>query len=253
MDEDEDQRLFLLGVRAVPERLARRSGFPFDLAFVPDLDLTMGKPVTFFVGENGSGKSTLLEAIASLARLPVSGGSRNELSSSHGPDQVSALASVLRPVFRRRPKDGYFFRAEFHAHFASLLEERAVDPDFRDDPYKLYGGRSLHTRSHGESFLSLMERRIGSGLYLMDEPEAALSPQRQLTLLALMAQLVATVPCQFVIATHSPILLTYPDADIVSFDEPSLPRVRLEETSHYQITRQILSEPARFWRHLKNG
>ena len=122
----------------------------------------------------------------------------------------------MRFSFARRPRDGYFFRAEFQAHFASLLDQRRADPDFCGDPYSRYGGRSLHTRSHGEAFLAVMLNRMESGVVVMDEP----------------------------------VLLTFPQADIVSFDETPLRSVRLEDTSHYQITRGILEAPERYWRQL---
>jgi predicted ATPase len=240
---------FLLNVRALPERLTT-PGFPFDLPFVPELDLGFSHPVTFFVGENGTGKSTLLEAIAYLARLPVSGGGREELSADHAPEGASALGAALRPSFRKRPRDGYFLRAEFHAHFASLLDQRDQDRDFHGDPYARYGGKSLHARSHGESFLALIQGRLRGGLILLDEPESALSPQRQLTLLTMMAGMVARQTVQFIIATHSPILLTYPGAHIVSFDDPTLPTIALRDTKHYQITKGILDSPDRYWKHL---
>ncbi len=241
---------YLTRVTARADRLEGTSGFPFELPFVAGLDLSFGTPVTFFVGENGSGKSTLLEAIAQLCRLPVSGGGRNELGAGHGPQTDTDLASILRPAFRRQPPDGYFFRAEFQAHFASLLEARGADPDFQEDPYSRYGGRSLHTRSHGEAFLEILASWMRPGILLMDEPESALSPQRQLTLLAWMSKLVRRSDVQFVIATHSPILLTFPGATIVSFDGGLLRRVTLEETDHYTITRGILEAPARYWKHL---
>src|SRR5262245_55993622 len=135
---------YLTGVRVVPERLPEQRRFPFSLPFVAGLDLQLRSPVTFFVGENGSGKSTLLEAIAVLSRLPVSGGARSDLGAAHGPELESELSRVLRPAFVRQPSDGYFLRAEFHAHFASLLDQRAHDPDFvrSGDPYQLYGGQS---------------------------------------------------------------------------------------------------------------
>ncbi len=241
---------YLSGVRVLPDRIPKGEPFPFSLPFVAKLNLAFTSAVTFFVGENGSGKSTLLEAIAALSQLPVSGGSKNENADQHGPERESELSRVLRPTFRRKPKDGYFFRAEFHAHFASLLEARAADPDFWGDPYRIYGGRSLHTRSHGESFLEVLQNRIGKGLYLLDEPESALSPQRQLVLLAAISDRVAAGDAQFIIATHSPILLTYPEARIVSFDDPKLGIVSLRDTSHYQVTRGILESPERFWKHL---
>lgn len=242
---------YLVGLRVVPERVPLNASHPFNLPLLRDLDLSFRTAVTYFVGENGAGKSTLIEALAALCHLPVSGGGMNELADHHGPEDDSVLAQALRPVFRRRPHDGYFLRAEFQAHFASLLENRAADPDFLGDPYRLYGGRSLHTRSHGEALLAVLQNRIGEGLFLFDEPESALSPQRQLALLALMYRLVAANKSQFVIATHSPILLTYPGADIVSFDDARLPRIQLEQTEHYQITRGILDSPERYWRHLR--
>lgn len=228
-----------------------RATFPASLPFVRELDLRFESAVTFFVGENGSGKSTLLEAIAELCGLPVGGGGRNDLAADHSPHARSELAPVLRAGFdRRRPRDGYFFRAEFQAHFASLLEARRADPDFNGDPYARYGGRSLHTRSHGEAFLEVFRSWMTPGIILMDEPEAALSPQRQLALLAQMAELVRGGEVQLVIATHSPVLLTFPGATLLSFDDADLRPVRLEETSHYQITRGILECPERYWRHL---
>ena len=244
---------YLAGLRVIAERMPSDGNYPFCLPFVQHLDLTISSPVTIFVGENGSGKSTLLEAIAVLSRLPVSGGARADLGAGHAPAERSALADVLRPSFRRRPRDGYFLRAEFQAHFASLLDARAADAEFvGGDPYTLYGGKSLHGRSHGEAFLAVIQNRFEEGLFLLDEPEAALSPQRQLVLLAQMHALVEAGAAQFLIATHSPILMTYPDAELVSFDDPALPSMNLEETSHFQITRGMLENPARYWKHLRN-
>ncbi|HEX6463178.1 MAG TPA: AAA family ATPase [Vicinamibacterales bacterium] len=139
---------YLLSLR-LKEGAASGDEYPFSLPLIRCLDIEFTVPVAFFVGENGTGKSTVIEAIAALCKLPVSGGSRNELAGNHGPDTSSALAQYLRPAFRRRPPDAYFLRAEFQAHFASLLDARNADPDFRmgGDPYQHYGGRSLHTRS----------------------------------------------------------------------------------------------------------
>jgi len=186
-----------------------------------------------------------------LCDLPVAGGGKNERADIRGPGTHAALAPFLRPSFAKRPADSYFFRAELQAGFATLLDAREADPDFRrhGDPYARYGGRPLHTRSHGEAFLSVLTNRLESGLYFLDEPESALSPQRQLALLAAMRDRVEH-GAQFVIATHSPVLLTYPGATIVSCDGPALHEVRLEDTSHYQITRGILEHPARYWKHL---
>ncbi len=224
--------------------------FPTSLPFVRQLDLRFENSTTFFVGENGSGKSTLLEALAELCELPGGGGGRNERADLRAPHAHSELAPLLRAGFKRRPRDAYFFRAEFQAHFASLLEERRANPDFGGDPYARYGGRSLHTRSHGEAFLAMFASWMAPGIILMDEPEAALSPQRQLALLVQMARLARAGNVQFVIATHSPILLTFPDAVLISFDGGAIRPTRLQDTAHYQITRGILENPDRYWQHL---
>lgn len=181
---------YLRNVKILPERVEDSGRYPFHLRWAAGLDLAFQRGVTFFVGETGSGKSTLLEAVAALCGYPVTGGGKNESADAHGLQESSALAIALRPSWSERPRDGYFFRAETLVEFASLLDQRREDPDFWGDPYQRYGGQSLHTRSHGEAFLALFGNRLGQGLYLLDEPEAALSPQRQLALLARMADLV---------------------------------------------------------------
>lgn len=238
------ERLYLREDAVLP------SGYPANLPFVHSLDIRFSNAVTFFVGENGSGKSTLLEAIAALCGLPVGGGGRNELADFETPHSASELAPFVRGAFRRSPPDGYFFRAEFQAHFATLLEQRRADPHFSGNPYTRYGGRSLHTRSHGEAFLEVFAAWFHSGLVLMDEPEAALSPQRQLALLVKMAKLAESGNVQFVIATHSPIILTFPGATLLAFDGRQIAKTRLEDTSHFQITKGILESPQRYWQHL---
>ena len=225
--------------------------FPLQLPWIQDFELEFTTPVTFFIGENGSGKSTLLEALAERSGLPAGGGSPAEFGVGYTPENQAALTPFLRAGFRRKPRDGYFFRAEHQAHLAALLEAREKDPEFLGNPYGLYGGKSLLTRSHGEAFLELMRNRLQAGLFLMDEPEAALSPTRQLSLLALIADRVEGTRSQFVIATHSPILLTYPGATILSFDEGALKVVSLEDTDHYQVTRDILANPEQYWKHLR--
>lgn len=239
------QRLFLRADAQLPE-----GEFPGTLPLVRALDVWFTTTVTFFVGENGSGKSTVLEAIAELSGLPVAGGGRNELADIRAPHARSELVPFVRGAFRRRPTNGYFFRAEYQAHFASLLEERRADPDFHSDPYARYGGRSLHTRSHGEAFLEMFKAWLKPGMILMDEPEAALSPQRQLALLSQMARVDKSGGAQFVIATHSPIILTFPGATLLSFDGDRVEPVRLEDTTHFQVTKGILDAPQRYWKHL---
>jgi predicted ATPase len=242
--------VFLERVFVKPDAMFRDEEFPGTLPFVRELDLRFTHAVTFFVGENGSGKSTVTEAVAELCGLPVGGGGRNELADLRTPHARSELAPFLRAAFRKRPRDGYFFRAEFQAHFASLLEHRKADPDFWWDPYERYGGQSLHTRSHGEAFLAMFSSWMTPGLIVMDEPEAALSPQRQLSLLAQMARLVRRGGVQFVVATHSPILMTFPGATLLLFEEGRIEATRLQDTSHYHITKGILEHPERYWQHL---
>jgi predicted ATPase len=240
-----DGKPYLSGIYAVPERIPAEDRFPYNLSFVRGLDLDLDRPLTFFVGENGSGKSTLLEAIAEVSGFHAAGGGKEELAEPTR--DRSELSRALRPRFRHRPRDGFFFRAETLVNFATLLEQRREDPDFDDDPYMRYGGQSLHHRSHGEAFLAVFQHRIHDGLFLIDEPEAALSPQRQLSLMYLLRDRVERGRTQFIVATHSPILLTFPGAAIVSFDEGALRRVAIEETRHYQITRGILECPERYW------
>lgn len=241
---------YLIGAEIVPEAIVNER-YPFNLQAIRSLNLRILRPVTFFVGENGTGKSTLIEALAELCGFPASGGGRNECASSHAPESKAALTPALRPKFKKTPRDGYFFRAEFQSHFGSLLDQRRRDPDFRGDPYARYGGRSLSTRSHGEAFLAVFLERVGEGLYLFDEPESALSPQRQLPLLAHMHQLVSEGTSQFIIATHSAILLTFPEAEILSFDGEVIHSGKLKETPQYQITKGVLDSPKRYWKHLR--
>ena len=232
-------------------QIPRDQRFQFSIPWMhQQFELNFPNAVTFFVGENGSGKSTLIEAIASLCGYPVSGGGTNDATSRFGPEKDSELAHAMYPNFRKRHRDGYFLRAEFYAHFASLLEERERDPDFNSDPYKRYGGKSLHQQSHGESFLALLQNRFRSGLFLLDEPEAALSPQRQLSLLAMILNWVSEGKSQFIIATHSPILMTYPGATIINFDSDRLEEIPFEETTHYHLTRGILENPNFYWKNL---
>jgi predicted ATPase len=236
---------YLLGVSTVAKRIPDRNRFPFDLPFVSSLDLELSPTVTFLVGENGSGKSTFLEGLADLCGYPSTGGGRSELADARAPG--AELAAVLRPRFKHRPTDGFFFRAETTYGFSDLLDRRKDDPDFREDPYGRYGGRSLHRRSHGEAFLAILENRVSHGLFLLDEPESALSPRRQLAFLRWLAGRVFDGRCQFVIATHSPILLTFPGATIRSFDDPALPEVAVTDTEHWEVIAGVVREGHRFW------
>lgn len=242
---------FLKQLRVEPDRIENWSEFPFNIDRLSSLDLRFNAPITIFVGENGSGKSTLLEAIADLSGLPVQGGAKCDRSAGAEADSESPLAQALRPAFSRRPKDGYFFRAENQAHFANLLDERQKDPWFNGDPYQSYGGKSLHHQSHGEAFLSVILNRMQSGMFLLDEPEAALSPARQLILMARIDALAASGRCQFFISTHSPLLMTLPGAELLSLDANPIAPTSYVETEHYLVTRSLLMNPGLFWERIR--
>ncbi|MCI9068659.1 MAG: AAA family ATPase [Lachnospiraceae bacterium] len=209
--------------------------------------LDFKKNITFFVGENGTGKSTLTEAIAVACGFNPEGGTADYRFSTF--DDVSELGRALRVVRGfRRPKNGYFFRAESFFNVASKAE------DYRDGTaksvyYARYGGRSLHEQSHGESFLAYFQSFVEAGLYIMDEPEAALSPQRQLALFIQIAGM-AERGSQFVIATHSPILLAIPGAEIYSFDGEGLAPCDYEETESYRLTELFINERERIIKEL---
>lgn len=210
--------------------------------------LSFDASVTILVGENGTGKSTLLEAIAVACGFNPEGGSRNFQFSTN--DTHSALHESLRVVRRAFPKDGYFLRAESLYNVATNLEQLDRQPAFSRKLIESYGGRSLHKQSHGESFLALVQNRLGgNGLYLFDEPEAALSPMRQLTLLAEIDRLVKA-NSQLIIATHSPILMAYPGAQILELSAEGIRAVDWRETEHYQVTKRFLDDPARMLRYL---
>ncbi len=203
--------------------------------------LAFHKPVTFLVGENGSGKSTLLEAIAVNFGFNPEGGSRNfSFASADTHSGLHRLIRLSKGV--QRPKDGYFLRAESFYNVATEVDR--LDEN-TDDLLEAYGGKSLHKQSHGESFLALVLHRFrGNGLYLLDEPEAALSPTRQLSLLAAIHQLVCR-HSQFIIATHSPILMAYPNAEILELGHGAIRTIDYRETEPYQITKAFLDHPQR--------
>jgi predicted ATPase len=223
-----------LRTQVVRERIADPSAYPFSIPAVAQVDgLTLHPRVTYFVGENGSGKSTLLEGIAVAAGFNPEGGTMNFHFSTRSSE--SSLGPALRLVRSvRRPRTGFFLRAESFFNVATTIEQLGVVDS--------YGGRSLHEQSHGESFIALALHRFGpNGLYILDEPEAALSPLRQMSMLRRMHDLVQQ-GCQFIVATHAPILLAYPEAWIYELDENGLRRVEYDETSTVRVTRDFLGE-----------
>jgi len=203
-------------------------------------------PVTFLVGENGSGKSTLIEAIAVAFGFNPEGGSRNFTFSTT--DSHSELWKHISLAKGARPRDGFFLRAEAVYNVASNIDEMdSEEYEFIEPPPIIdgFGGVSLHEQSHGESFLAIVQNRFfGNGLYILDEPEAALSPTRQMTLLLEIDRLVKD-HSQLIIATHSPILMAYPKAQILQFGENGIEEVSFKDTEHYRITKLFLDQPER--------
>lgn len=197
-------------------------------------------PVTFFTGENGSGKSTLLEAVAVAYGFNPEGGTRNFHFSTR--DTHSDFSSALRlRKGVKKPQDGFFLRAESFYNVASKVDDYAAESIGRINYLDYYGGRSLHCQSHGESFLALMQNRFhGNSIFILDEPEAALSPQRQLTALLMIGRL-AKEGSQFIIATHSPILLGLPGAQNLCFDDGDLHPITYEETEVYQVMEMFIN------------
>jgi predicted ATPase len=232
-------RNFLVELRLLRENVPSFTEYPFTIPAINGLDeLIFEHPVTFLVGENGAGKSTLLEAIAARWGLNPEGGSRNFNFSTRA--SHSGLKNVLRlSRSARRPRDGFFLRAESYFNVATEIENLDREPG-GPPIIGSYGGKSLHEQSHGESFFALFMNRLrGDGFYLLDEPEAALSPSRQLAFLSRLHELVEA-GCQFIIATHSPILMAYPNAQILLLaDGPPRP-VAYHYTEHYSVTRNFL-------------
>ncbi|QED47958.1 AAA family ATPase [Cytobacillus dafuensis] len=232
--------MFLKRITLLQNNIPSYSQYPFSIPSIKSMDeIILKKNVTFFVGDNGSGKTTLLEAIAEKCGFNTAGGGRNNSYEVHA--SVSSLGEFIRLSWMPKVTNGFFLRAESFYHFASHLDE-VDDTGFRD-----YGGVSLHEQSHGESFLSLFLNRFkGEAIFLLDEPEAALSPQRQLSFMRIIRDLTQNEQAQFIIATHSPILLGFPDATILNFDKGEISEIGYEDTDHYQITKYFLQHRERF-------
>ncbi len=212
--------------------------YPYCIPAIKNLGvLPLHPKVTFFIGENGTGKSTLLEAIAVADGFNAEGGTRNFNFSTR--ESHSDLYRILTPVrgARKARHDSFFLRAESFYNVATMIDQLGLTTD----PRSPYGTTSYHEQSHGEAFLTLFAQRFGgNGLYLLDEPESALSPSRQLTFLAGLHDLVQR-NSQLIIATHSPIIMAYPNAKILCFTETGIEEVDYEDTDHYKVTKAFMT------------
>ena len=227
------QRMYLEKIRLLHEKIESHDEYPFNLPVVQNFEELKFHPhVTFIIGENGSGKSTLIEAIAILMKLNAEGGNKNHRFSTASTH--SDFYKYLRPSRGvSLPKDSFFLRAESFYNVASAIDGYGS--------INAYGGKSLHDQSHGESFWSLITYKFrGNGFYVLDEPEAALSPIRQMAMLTRMHELVSQ-NSQFIIATHSPILLAYPNSKIYEIRDGYLCEAYYEETEHYRVTKDFLN------------
>ena len=230
-------------------RIRDPSHYAFQLPALREFStLELHPHVTFFVGENGSGKSTLLEAIAVANGLNPEGGSRNMVFDTRESHSQLYKALVCAKHHGMVP-DAWFLRAESLFNVATEIENLDAAPANARRIIDSYGGKSLHEQSHGESFMALVKNRFRQGLYFLDEPEAALSPQRQLQFLVLLDHLIEQ-NSQLVIATHSPIIMAYPNSQIFSFGEDGIRPVEYKDTEHYQITKLFLDSPERMLKHL---
>jgi predicted ATPase len=228
---------FLAYVSLNEDRVDERR-FEFSVpSIMRGLPLPLTKPVTFFVGENGSGKSTLLEALAWCVGFPSLGG-HNQKSFAEDSDG-HALGAALKLSWRQKVSDGFYLRAETFFSWVRYMQDVGSP-----------AGDAFANCSHGEAFLKLFEDRFEDGMYLLDEPEAALSPNRCISFLSIIDQLAKRKTAQFIIATHSPILLCYPDADILAFSPQGIRKIEREECEHITLTRDFLKAPERYFRHL---
>jgi predicted ATPase len=236
------------------ERVTDPTLYPFSVPAIAALTwLDFHSRVTFFTGENGSGKSTLLEAIAAHIGFGREGGNRDmRFETSESSRAVEPLTRALRLSFDKRTGEGFYFRAESLFSLATQIDEWDSDPTIGGRIVDSYGGVSLHQHSHGETFFTVLDHKFRrSGLFLLDEPEAALSPQRQLSFLILIRDTLHDYKdAQFIISTHSPILLGYPRAQIVSFDDGALHEIPYEETAPMQIARRFTSDRESFLKEL---
>lgn len=235
-----EEKPYLKAIELMRQDIPDENDYPFCLPIIRQLNtLEFHKDVTFIIGENGSGKSTLIEAIAAEWGFNVEGGNKNfnfDTEKTHS--NLNEYLKINKSFYR--PKDGFFLRAESYYNVATYINNLDEGVLEKDKIIKSFGGTSLHEQSHGESFMAMLTRKLrGNGLYIFDEPEAALSPSRQIEALDCIQRLV-DLNSQFIIATHSPILLSFPGATIYQINKGKLEKTEYTETEHYKVTKKFL-------------
>jgi predicted ATPase len=235
--------MYITKVKIHSDRYPTDRCYPFNVSTLRETqELVFRKPVVFFVGENGSGKSTLLEAITQKCGIHIWDKPKRHLA--HENPYESRLSDYIQVTWANGQVPGSLFRAETFREFADFLDDVALCDPGR---LKYHGGRILNTLSHGEGILSYFSGRYHvKGLYLLDEPESALSPASQVKFLQLLQRLEAKDHAQFIMATHSPILLAYPAGQIFSFDSGCIKEVNYEDTSHFKIYKQFFTDRSVF-------
>jgi predicted ATPase len=239
---------YLIEIKLKRDEIDSFNTFPFCLNGIKSLEtIKLNPAVTFFIGENGSGKSTLLEAIAVVCGFNPEGGTKNfKFGTRESHSNLWKYIRLSRSY--RRPKDGFFLRAESFFNVATEIERLDSEFSFGPPVINSYGGVSLHEQSHGESFWSLVMNRFGgNGIYILDEPEAALSPSRQMALITRIHDLVLK-DSQFIISTHSPILMSYPNATLYQIGENGISEMDYTETEHFLVTKEFLNNHERMLR-----
>ena len=223
-------------------------GYPFSLPlFVNGLHLQFDTPITFIVGENGSGKSTLLENLAEAIGFNTLGGNKNHSYQNSSADNFS-LAAYIKLSWSVKQNYGFFFRAETFFEFAKNLDTLANNVN--TDIYDAYGGKSLQKQSHGESFMSFFTNKVNDGLYILDEPEAALSPEKQLSLISLLTDLSLRGNNQFIIATHSPLIISTPKSTLYEIENGELVKKNYKDTKQFQLYKNFTNCPERYLKYL---
>ncbi len=238
--------MYLSSVNIKPQKI---KNYPFNLPiFKNGLSINFKTPITFILGENGSGKSTFLESLAYNAGFNVLGGNKNHSYTNAEIFDNIKLADEMELKWNLKTSLGFFFRAESFINFTGYIENLALENG--KIAFSPYGGKSLQKLSHGEAFLSLFQNKFKEGLFILDEPESALSIERQFALISILNQLTNSGKCQFIIATHSPILITMPNATVYEIENNSIYEKKYDETKQFQLYKQFINHPEQFLKHL---